>query len=278
MSKQDNKQNFNNGAFLISRSLFNSDIWFKPPEYLKIWLYLIGKANHKGRKYRGYFCDRGQCFTNYNELSKQLIYKIGYRNNAYNDFYMKNLMKYLRSSLMVTTAKKPRGLLITITNYDSYQNLSNYEKSSEDSSENSTYTPDELQSVPSINKNYKNYKNDKNLRNIYSQNSDEFRLAELLFNLIRERNPTHKKPNLQMWASIIDKMIRLDSRKADDIDAVIKWSQADLFWQNNVLSTQKLREKFDQLILRMETEKYGKSKASSKFTGLNEKNYNEGVF
>ena len=133
MTDQTKKQNFGSGAFVISRSIFESDIWYKPHEYLKIWLYLIGKANHKGRKYGGYFCERGQYFCNYNELREQLKYKIGYRNNIYNDSYMKNLMKYLRRSLMVTTVKKPRGLLITITNYDSYQTLGNYGKSNEGS-------------------------------------------------------------------------------------------------------------------------------------------------
>jgi hypothetical protein len=51
-------------------------------------------------------------------------------------------------------------------------------------------------------------------------------------------------------------MIRLDSRKADDIEAVIEWCQANEFWQNNVLSTEKLRQKFDQLYLKMEEETF----------------------
>jgi hypothetical protein len=266
-------QNFGNGAFVISRSIFESEIWYKPPEYLKIWLYLIGKANHKGRKYGGHFCERGQYFCDYNELREQLKYKIGYRNSAYNDSYMKNLMKYLRSTLMVTPVKKPRGLLITITNYDSYQDLSNYENSSEDSNEKTNCKPTVNQMPLSINK---NYKNDKNLKNIYSQNSDEFRLSGLLLSLILKRNPKNKKPDLQMWTLHIDRMIRLDNRKVDDIEAVIKWSQDDEFWQNNILSTQSLRNKFDQLKMKMEVE--NARLKTGKYTGLNEKNYSEGAF
>ncbi|MHC4454500.1 MAG: hypothetical protein ACYSWS_07360, partial [Planctomycetota bacterium] len=170
--------------------------------------------------------------------------------------------------------KKPRGLLITILNYDAYQNLSNYENTSENTNENPTKKLRKNQSVLSINKNYKNYKN---LRNIYSQNSDEFRLAELLFNFILERNPNHKKPDLQKWAIHVDRMIRLDDRKVDEIKAVIKWCQANDFWQTNILSTQSLRNKFDQLKMKMEAEN-AKIKTSSKYTGLNEKDYNEGVF
>ncbi|ODS33188.1 MAG: hypothetical protein SCARUB_01666 [Candidatus Scalindua rubra] len=168
MAKQSKKQNFENGAFVVSRSIFESDIWQKPPEYLKIWLYLIGKANHKGRKYRGYYCERGQYFCDYKELRDQLKYKIGYRSKIYGDFTPKNLMKYLRSTLMVTTMKKPRGLLITINNYDSYQVLGNYENTSEHSNENPTKTPDEHQSIPSINK------NDKELKNLLMRKFEKF--------------------------------------------------------------------------------------------------------
>ena len=46
-------------------------------------------------------------------------------------------------------------------------------------------------------------------------------------------------------------MIRLDKRKPERIEAVIYWCQQDPFWQSNILSTEKLREKFDQLELRM---------------------------
>jgi len=81
--------------------------------------------------------------------------------------------------------------------------------------------------------------------------SDAFRLAELLLSLILARKPDFKKPNLQGWAKDIDRMIRLDKRTPEQIEAVIRWCQQDLFWQSNILSAAKLREKFDQLELRM---------------------------
>lgn len=114
-------------------------------------------------------------------------------------------------------------------------------------------------------------------KEIYSPNSDEFKLSELLLNLILKRNPMNKVPDLQRWALQVNRMIRLDSRKADDIEAVIEWCQANEFWQNNVLSTEKLRQKFDQLYLKMEAEN-AKHKTGNKFTGLSKKNYNEGAF
>ncbi len=89
----------------------------------------------------------------------------------------------------------------------------------------------------------------------YSPSSDEVRTAELLFSFILKRHPNHKKIDIQKWALHIDRMIRLDSRKVDDIEAVINWCQEDgCFWQNIILSTENLRQKFDQLKLKMNDE------------------------
>jgi hypothetical protein len=120
------KENFEKGAFILSRSIFDSDIWLKPPEYFKIWIYLIGRANHKDRRYRGFELKRGQCFCNHAELQEQLKYNVGYRKKTITDSYVKNILKYLRDNQMITTTKKPRGILVEVLNYNLYQDLSNY--------------------------------------------------------------------------------------------------------------------------------------------------------
>lgn len=91
-------------------------------------------------------------------------------------------------------------------------------------------------------------------------NSNEFRLAKLLLDLILIRNPGHKRPNLEEWAEHVRKMICIDNRSANDIEIIILWvqsgkSKASRFWSNNILSTKTLREKFDRLWLDMQGEK-----------------------
>ena len=86
--------------------------------------------------------------------------------------------------------------------------------------------------------------------NIFSENSPPLRLSQLLLDLILQRKSDFKRPNLQKWAVHIDRMIRIDHRKPEQIERIIRWSQQDNFWQNNILSTAKLREKFDQLELK----------------------------
>ncbi len=89
----------------------------------------------------------------------------------------------------------------------------------------------------------------------YSPNSDEFTLSELLLKLILGRKPDFKEPNLQFWGGHIDRMIRLDNRKPARIREIIQWCQSDDFWQNNILSTAKLRKQFDKLELRAQSER-----------------------
>lgn len=84
----------------------------------------------------------------------------------------------------------------------------------------------------------------------FKEESQEFILANKLYGLILENNPNVKKPNLDKWAKDIDLMIRVDRRNVEDIIRVIEWCQRDSFWKSNILSTGKLREKFDQLILK----------------------------
>jgi len=76
--------------------------------------------------------------------------------------------------------------------------------------------------------------------------------GELLKSLVLRNNPTSKTPkNLLSWVTEIDKLKRIDGKSDVDVEAVIRWCQDDLFWRSNILSGGKLREKFDQLFLKM---------------------------
>jgi len=91
-------------------------------------------------------------------------------------------------------------------------------------------------------------------KNTYTK--ETLSLSELLLNLILERQPKLKRPKIEKWAVHIDRMIRIDKRTPEEIKQVIRWCQQDDFWQSNILSTAKLREKFDQLQGRMISEGY----------------------
>lgn len=86
-----------------------------------------------------------------------------------------------------------------------------------------------------------------NKKHVYADNSIELTLARYLYSKMLENNPEAKKPNFQSWANDIRLMIERDKRKPDQIKNMIEWCQKDSFWKANILSTKKLREKYDQL-------------------------------
>ncbi|MGO2080256.1 hypothetical protein [Glutamicibacter arilaitensis] len=59
-----------------------------------------------------------------------------------------------------------------------------------------------------------------------------------------------KRPNItKRWLDAARLMLDRDGRAAEDIAAAIDWSQQDSFWQSNILSMPKLRDKYDTLRL-----------------------------
>lgn len=81
----------------------------------------------------------------------------------------------------------------------------------------------------------------------FSDESMEIKLATYLYRHIQKRKPDFKEPNLQTWAKHVDLMLRLDKRNPETVKRVIEFCHADQFEQNNVLSTAKLRKRFDHL-------------------------------
>lgn len=76
--------------------------------------------------------------------------------------------------------------------------------------------------------------------------------AGTLKKLILKNNPKAKTPeDLTKWAKEFEHMINIDKRSSEDITTVMEFCQKDPFWQSNILSASKLREKFDQLYLKM---------------------------
>ncbi|MGE7891207.1 DNA replication protein DnaD [Bacillus cereus] len=90
--------------------------------------------------------------------------------------------------------------------------------------------------------------------------------AKYLFELIKGNNHKQKEPNFESWANEFRLLRERDNRELQDIKDVIDWCQADPFWQGNILSPKKLREKFDQLTIQMNARK-----GVNKRVGINRK-------
>lgn len=126
-----------NGYILISRKILNSDIWHKPPLYVKVWLFLLMKAEYQDRGN----LKRGQLFTSINEIAEECSYHKGFQKVTPSHKEIWNVLEYLRSperdnegdmkGMMIVTTKVTHGMLVTICNYNLYQDPSTYEGNDE---------------------------------------------------------------------------------------------------------------------------------------------------
>lgn len=95
-----------------------------------------------------------------------------------------------------------------------------------------------------------------------------YQIATTLLEAIRSHRPAFEpkfgEVDIQRWARDADRMLRLDGRTVEDAEAVIDWVHRgeDHFWRSNILSTAKLRQKFDQLAIRMEGEQHGQARTT----------------
>lgn len=108
----DNKT-IEGGCILLSRQILTSDIWRKPPEYLKIFLYILLKVNHKD----GLF-PKGSNFFNFSEQKPDGV--------SINQVY--KFLSWAKDEKVgiLATQKSTRGIVIKVNNYERYQTLENY--------------------------------------------------------------------------------------------------------------------------------------------------------
>jgi DNA-binding transcriptional regulator YhcF (GntR family) len=253
----------NNGWVKVYRKLEDNPIARKPC-YCHLWVTLLLKAAHQEREFiwngQKRILKPGELLTGRDELSAD---------SGIAPSTVERILNYLENEHQIEQHKTNRFRLITIKNWERYQNS---EQQNEQPVDNQRTT--EHQKADTYkNDNKKKDDNDKNKnkrpKRTFSSDSVEYRLSQLLLELILSRKPDCKQPDIQLWAKHIDRMIKLDNRTPERIEAVIRWCQNDAGnsngwagWQNNILSTETLRAKFDKLELSMEKKGNGTTTAN----------------
>jgi hypothetical protein len=152
----------------MARKAAGSDIAHAPPHVREIWHYLIREANHSGKRKHGERLERGQVLTTYEEIIEGLHWMVGWRKERYTKHQCEIAMKFLRkprrNGSMITTRKTTRGLIITVCNYDYYQNPKNYESHMETDNENHNETGNSPQTTDTIDNELNELKNGNNVK------------------------------------------------------------------------------------------------------------------
>jgi len=76
-------------------------------------------------------------------------------------------------------------------------------------------------------------------------------LAEFMWERIQPITKSKKPPNMNSWANHIRLLVERDGREPEIVKQVFVWANQNSFWHSNILSSQKLREKFDSLFAQM---------------------------
>lgn len=76
-------------------------------------------------------------------------------------------------------------------------------------------------------------------------------LAEKLRDLILKNNPNARIPDdMKRWSLEADRLLRINKVPLAEAGAVLQWCQEDTFWRSNILSMEKFRMQYDQLLLK----------------------------
>lgn len=245
---------------MLARKIIDSEIWKRPPEWFKIWAYLLLRAQHA--PYKG--LKRGQLITSIPEIQEATCWMAGNRPCKISRNTIFNCLEWMRTqrrepseddatTTMITTAKTTHHILIEVSNYAVYQNPKIYEHNGEDDGGKLAATVRGQRKGDNINKNVIRMNNSHCPKTKFSD--EHMDLALLLRKLITDRKADFKfNGSINKWANDIRLMIDQDKRDFTKIKTVLEWSQKDPFWQKNILSTDKLRKQFDRLEMQMQTE------------------------
>lgn len=194
-----------------ARCIQNSSIAHAPPHVREIWDWLLKEANHQEGKSHGRRIGRGQCVRRYADIIEGLSWHVGFRKQSYTKWQCEMAMKWLTKEQMVTKKKTTRGLIITICNYDYYQNPANYE-SHKESHNKATMKP---QTPATINKNGKKVRKERAAKpppprsiQIFRENTGRYPPKSWYSEIVEAVG--EEPDDLRLWGKIVHTWVGLD--------------------------------------------------------------------
>lgn len=220
-----------NGWFLVTRKMFLPDCqnneFFGDPALTLIWLQLISWANFKdGKGAGGEIVLRGQVLTSYSELGKTF---------GYGKQVVRRCLKYLVDNEKINTLTNTRGIVVTILNYDKYQDP----KEEANTPTNTRPTRDQHATNTMINKVNKEKKEKKENISLASLPAGQRDLATKWIEFHKRHSKVKTEPNEEEYAKAIVRLEKLGIT-TDSLTKALVFVEGDDFWRPNALSLPKL--------------------------------------
>jgi len=143
----------NDGATIWARQTIDSDIFYKKPDkWFKIWFYIVNKVNHGDNKQ----FKRGQGFFKYEWIQEK---------TAATSSEIDHCIRWLKSAKQIATQKATRGMIITVLQYDLYQNFDTYKSDTKSDTIGETKAKQKRNKSDTINNNDNNDNNNTTKKN-----------------------------------------------------------------------------------------------------------------
>lgn len=233
------------------RKELQSDVWLMPPIYHRVWYWLRLNAQYETflfptREQFGIWVLPGQRITSLRQIAEGVKWVEWGREVVPNVKTVKTVLDWLESREMVTVESNAKGTLVSIVNWHTYNDLPAKEVTAQSNSQGtrSGYKEERIERIEEKTKPL--------------PSPEACRLSGLLADLIQQNNPGNRNLNngkregtVSRWAVDIEKLLRIDKKSPTEIEGVIRWCQADSFWQGNILSGATLRKQWDKLTVKM---------------------------
>ena len=116
------------GCFLLARQIFESAIWRDDPHVLKLFIYLMGQARHntKPKKYPSFEIKRGELITSLAKIAEDNEYHQNGRLKIWARMKISRMLDLLEKQGYIKRLCDTYGTHISICNYNTYQDINNY--------------------------------------------------------------------------------------------------------------------------------------------------------
>lgn len=273
---------------MIARKMLDSGIMEKPPLWSKLFLWMLIKANRKDG-YKG--LKIGQFRTTAREMQEEMTYYVGFRKKAPTPKEIRVIYeglskgkaegkaKGIEKAIHIEPMKGKRGMLITILNFEKYQNPKNYEGQSNQRPKKTHEGQSEKFTKAEVRANLISkqeiYKRNKKICKHISPDMIDF-VTGFIFYVQDEKpnfTPTITESFIENSYKAILDLCRLDNFEWEYVKAVIRWAMKDDFWSDNLYSLNTLRKKSDNGLKKFQNiaNKYESEKKKQKKsrTGIN---------
>jgi len=219
--------------------------WYSDINVRLTFIHFLIKANYQDKRWQGELIPRGSFITSIKHLSEEI---------GISKMQVRTAIKKLVLTNEITSESSNANTMITIVSYNTYQ--------LDDKPNNKPITNKEQTDNKRITttKEVKNIKEYKKLLlselSVADVDNENYLLTAQAFQKLFRENITSGGGSASAidkakgtWYDDIRKMIEIDKIELEAIRKVFIFLKTDEFWKKNILSTSKLRDKFNKLIL-----------------------------